>query len=130
MTDYKITPDADVTRILIAGRKAALAALYDCERNKDIPGSIDAPPDSYDGTGAITIVAQGQPVVLNAAIDAAVIETMVQIGSQHIVTPIPAGLWRQGFQAMWASYCRTMGIGAPFLLAFLAAALVLKWASS
>ena len=88
MTSLKITENADMTRLLIAGRKAALAALYDRERNKYIPGSIDAPPDSYDGTGEISITSRGQPIVLNAAIDAAVIETMVQIGHpEHIVTP-------------------------------------------
>lgn len=103
MTALKITPNADMTRILIAGRKAALAALYDCERNKDIPGSIDAPPDSYDGTGEISIVSNGSPVILTAAIDAAVIETMVQIGNPELISsPVLTHPTRRRRWRFWA----------------------------
>lgn len=93
MIDLK--PNPDITRILIAGRRAALAALWDAERSKDIPGSIDSPPESYDGTGEITIISRETPVGLSALIDAAVMETMVQIGNGNApVTKTRRPWWR------------------------------------
>lgn len=91
MTALKIEANSNIERVLIAGRRAALAALYDVERNKVIPGSIDMPPDSYDGVGDIRVDAVGDPVILNAAIDAAVLETLAQI--QH-PEPRPRPWWK------------------------------------
>ena len=73
-------PDLDL--LLAAGRRAALAALYDQERNKTVPGSINKPPDSYDGKGELLIMAASlADVDIGPAIDAAVLEAVAQMGA-------------------------------------------------
>lgn len=81
MTSLTIETNPDVDRLLVAGRKAALGALYDRERNKTIPGTIDRHPDDYDGKGDILVRTAGADAAdIGPAIDAAVLEVMVQIG--------------------------------------------------
>lgn len=116
-----ITSNPDISRLLVAGRKAALAALYDQERNKETPGRIDRPPDSYDGTSRIMIVS-GAGLDIRGAIDAAVLEVVVQIGNPEAPASRPP-LWRRGFSIFWRSYVGTLAWGLP---AMIIALLILK----
>lgn len=125
MTSLTITTRPDVDRLLIAGRKAALAALYDQERSKDIPGSIDAPPESYDGKGELRVLTTSiANVDIGPAIDAAVLEAVVQMGNPEQAATAPL-TWSAIASRILRSYCITVAWGLPIMFVLLALRVVL-----
>lgn len=116
----------DISGLLIAGRKAALAALYDQERNKTLPGSIDHPPESYDGTGALMVLTTSiANVDIGPAIDAAVLEAVVQMGNPEQVATPPL-TWSAIASRILRSYCITVAWGLPIMFVLLALRVVLR----
>ena len=74
MTALKIIANPDMDRLLIAGRKAAAVALLIEAHDKGLP--VTGPTmDAYDGKCQLLI----SNLDIGPAVDAAVIEAMVQI---------------------------------------------------